>query len=119
MICACHIYTQKYCRHRMKELHEFKFTNNIIVRDKAIPVDVYVSTPDGISYLEVNIGSDIIYDLTDGTICNRIAQIYDLIYQHIVAMSEQCAIDMDMNNEIIEVNDPYLIFKFYGVRKEQ
>ena len=100
----------------MKELNEFKFPNHIIVCDKSIPIDVYVSASDGISYLEVCIGNDVIDALTDGSICNRIAQIYDLIHRHIAAMSEQC--DMDLTDETIEVNYPYLIFKFYGMRKE-
>ena len=100
----------------MKELHEFRFTNRIIVCDKSITVDVYVGTHDGISYLEVNIGNDVIDALTTGSICDRVKQIYVFIYQHIVMMSEQC--DIDITDETIEVND-YLVFKFYGVRKEQ
>lgn len=101
----------------MKDLHEFRFTNHIIVCDHAIPVDVYVSTPDGISYLEVCIGNDVICTLTTGDICDRVQKLYALTYQHIVAMSKQC--DIDITDETIEVNDPYLVFKFYGIRKEK
>ena len=101
----------------MKELHEFHFTNHIIVRDRIISVNVFTSTPDGVSYLEFYFSNCDIEELTAGGICDRVHKLYTLIYQHIVMMSKQC--DIDLGDETIEVRDNDLIFKFYGIRKEQ
>lgn len=102
----------------MKELHDFDFTNHIVVRNHAIPVNVYVSTPDGVSYLEVRISNEVICDLTDGSICNRIQNLYKLIYPRIEQMGYSCDIDLT-NDETIEVEDACLIFNFHGCRALQ
>ena len=103
----------------MKELRDFCFINHIVVCNHAIPVDVYVSTPDGISYLEVRIGDDVIDNLTNCDILSRVQQLYTLIYPHIETMSNQCDIVMTDDETIAADDANNLIFKFYGVRKEQ
>ena len=102
----------------MKELHDFDFTNHIVVDNHAIPVTVYVSTPDGVSYLEVRISNEVIYNLTDGSICERIQQLYKLIHQRIEHMGYSCDIALT-NDEIIEIKDACLIFNFHGWRALQ
>lgn len=102
----------------MKKLHDFDFTNHIVVDNHAIPVTVYVSTPDGVSYLEVRINNEVISDLTNGSICERIQQLYKLINPRIEQMGYSCDIDLT-NDETIEVEDANLIFNFHGCRALQ
>lgn len=103
----------------MGKLRDFSFVNNIVVHNRLITVDVYVSKSDGISCLKVNISNEDICLLTDGSIHNRIKELYDVIYPSIESMSNACDIILLPAEERLEVAGSYLVFKFYGWRKEQ
>jgi hypothetical protein len=102
---------------KMKDLHEFRFTNHIIVQDNDVPVDVYVSTPDGISIIKVKISNDMLETVDCDCILNKFGKLHTLIYPYVESLSYQ--VDIFITDETIEADEGYLVFKFYGVRGNQ